>query len=64
MLYHLSNLISNGWGPLRLFRSHALLLAGGTLLARRPDWDHPILTAVVEVCGGAGCNWFDMPSER
>ena len=33
MLYHLSNLIANGWGPLRLFRSHALLLAGGTLLA-------------------------------
>ena len=33
MLYHLSNLVSLNWGPLRLFRSHALLLAGGTMLA-------------------------------
>jgi hypothetical protein len=32
-----------------------------TALARRPDWDHQILTAVVEVCGNAGYNWFDLP---
>ena len=32
-------------------------------LARRPDWDHPIMTAVVEVCGNAGYNWFDLPSQ-
>ena len=30
-------------------------------LARRPDWNRPILTAVVEVCGNAGYNWFDLP---
>ena len=30
-------------------------------LARRPDWNHKILTAVVEVCGNAGYNWFDLP---
>ena len=30
-------------------------------LARRPDWDHPIMTAVVEVCGNVGYNWFDLP---
>ena len=29
-------------------------------LARRPGWDHPILTAVVEVCGNTGYNWFDL----
>ena len=31
-------------------------------LARRPDWDHPISVAVVEVCGNTGNNWFDMPT--
>ena len=30
-------------------------------LAHRPDWDHPIMTAVVEVCGNVGYNWFDLP---
>ena len=33
MLYWLSGVLSSCWGPLRLFRSHALLLAGGTVLA-------------------------------
>lgn len=33
MLYHLSQYLEVFWGPFRLFRSHALLLAGGTLLA-------------------------------
>ena len=32
-----------------------------TALARRPDWDHPINVAVVEVCGSAGYNWFELP---
>ena len=35
-------------------------LAYRTALARRPDWDHPILAAVVEVCGNTGYNWFDL----
>ena len=35
-------------------------LAYRTALARRPDRDHPILTAVVEVCGNTGYNWFDL----
>ena len=35
-------------------------LAYRTALARRPDWDHLILTAVVEVCGNTGYNWFDL----
>ena len=30
-------------------------------LARRPDWNHPIAATVVEVCGSAGYNWFDLP---
>ena len=30
-------------------------------LAHRPDWDHPSMTAVVEVCGNVGYNWFDLP---
>ena len=30
-------------------------------LARRPDWDHPVNVAVVEVCGSAGYNWFELP---
>ena len=29
-------------------------------LARRPDWSHEIATTVVEVCGNAGYNWFDL----
>ena len=29
-------------------------------LARRPDWNHPIDVAVVEVCGNTGYNWFDI----
>ena len=29
-------------------------------LARRPDWNHEIAVAVVEVCGSAGYNWFDL----
>ena len=33
MLYHLSLLLERSWGPFRLFRSHALLLAAGTMLA-------------------------------
>ena len=36
-------------------------LAYRKALARRPDWDHPIKAAVVEVCGNAGYNWFDLP---
>ena len=33
MLYYLADLLTNHWGPFRLFQSHALLLAGGTFLA-------------------------------
>ena len=33
MLYHLAPYLEHYWGPFRLFRSHALLLAAGTLLA-------------------------------
>ena len=29
-------------------------------LARRPDWNHEIAATVVEVCGSAGYNWFDV----
>ena len=29
-------------------------------LARRPDWNHEIAATVVEVCGSAGYNWFDL----
>ena len=39
-------------------------LAYRTALARRPDWDHPILTAVVEVCGNTGYNWFDLQEQE
>ena len=35
-------------------------LAYRKALARRPDWDHPILAAVVEVCGNTDYNWFDI----
>ena len=37
-------------------------LAYRKALARRPDWDHPILTSIVEVCGNTGYNWFDLPA--
>ena len=33
-------------------------LAYRKALARRPGWNHPIATTVVEVCGSAGYNWF------
>lgn len=33
MLYHLAPYLESFWGPFRLLRSHALLLAAGTLLA-------------------------------
>ena len=33
-------------------------------LAHRPDWDHPIMTAVVEVCGNTGYNWFDLQKQE
>ena len=35
-------------------------LAYRKALARRPDWNHPIDVAVVEVCGNTGYNWFDL----
>ena len=35
-------------------------LAYREALARRPDWNHPIEATVVEVCGSAGYNWFDL----
>ena len=35
-------------------------LAYREALARRPDWNHPISIAVVEVCGNIGYNWFDI----
>ena len=31
-----------------------------TALARRPDWNYQIAATVVEVCGSAGYNWFDL----
>jgi len=37
-------------------------LAYRKALARRPDWNHPIAVAVVEVCGNTGYNWFDLPT--
>ena len=33
-------------------------------LARRPDWNHEIAATVVEVCGSAGYNWFDLKPHR
>ena len=33
MLYHLAPYLERFWGPFRLLRSHALLLAIGTMLA-------------------------------
>ena len=39
-------------------------LAYRNALARRPDWNHDIRVAVVEVCGNAGCNWFDLSTLR
>ncbi len=38
MLYWLSGLLADNWGPVRLLRSHALLLAGGTVLAALVVW--------------------------
>ena len=38
-------------------------LAYRKALARRPDWNHPIDVTVVEVCGSAGYNWFDLTRE-
>ncbi len=35
-------------------------LAYKKALARRPDWNHPIAVTVVEVCGSAGYNWFEL----
>ena len=35
-------------------------LAYRKALARRPDWNHPISMAVVEVCGNSGYNWFGL----
>ncbi len=35
-------------------------LAYRAALARRPDWNHPVAATVVEVCGNAGYNWFDL----
>ena len=35
-------------------------LAYRKALARRPDWNHPIDVTVIEVCGSAGYNWFDL----
>ncbi len=36
-------------------------LAYRKALTRRPDWSHEIDATVVEVCGNAGYNWFDLP---
>ena len=36
-------------------------LAYRKALAWRPDWNHVINVAVVEVCGNIGYNWFDLP---
>ena len=36
-------------------------LAYREALMRRPDWNHCVAEAVVEVCGDEGCNWFDLP---
>jgi phospho-N-acetylmuramoyl-pentapeptide-transferase len=38
MLYYLSQYLTPWWGPFRLFQSHALLLAGGTLSAALLTW--------------------------
>ena len=35
-------------------------LAYRKALTRRPDWNHPISMAVVEVCGNSGYNWFNL----
>ncbi len=36
-------------------------LAYRKALVRRPDWNHPVAVTVVEVCGSAGYNWFNLP---
>ena len=38
----------------------AQALAYRQALTRRPDWNHEIAVTVVEVCGNAGYNWFDL----
>lgn len=38
MLYSLADFLTSLWGPFRLFRSHALLLAGGTFTAVLVVW--------------------------
>ncbi len=38
MLYYLSQYLTQFWGPFRLFRSHALLLAGGVFTAALLVW--------------------------
>lgn len=38
MLYYLSSILQQYWGPFRLFQSHALLLAGGTFTAALLTW--------------------------
>ena len=38
MLYYLSNYLTQFWGPFRLLRSHALLLAGGAFTAALLCW--------------------------
>ena len=38
MIYWLADVLSPYWGPFRLFRSHALLLAGGTIAAAALVW--------------------------
>ena len=38
MLYHISQYLTEFWGPFRLLQSHALLLAGGTFFASLSVW--------------------------
>lgn len=38
MLYHISQYLTEFWGPFRLLQSHALLLAGGTFFASLAVW--------------------------
>ena len=38
MLYYVAELLADWWGPIRLLKSHALLLAGGTLFAALLVW--------------------------
>jgi hypothetical protein len=56
----------NGLSPVRPERrsqAHGVIqVKGREYVACRPGWDYPILTAVVEVCGNIGYNWFDLPA--